>query len=82
MPYVVKEGCTKCNSCIEMCPVKCFCKGESMLVINPEECIDCGVCALECPVEAISSDKEPDIEKWVEFNAEYAKIWPRIVQEE
>ena len=51
-----------------------------MLVIDPEECIDCGVCEPECPVEAIQPDTVPDMEKWLEVNTEYAKIWPNIVQ--
>ena len=80
MPHVVKEGCIKCKymKCVEVCPVGCFDEGESMLVINPEECIDCGVCVSECPLDAISSDTEPGMEKWVELNAEYAKIWPHL----
>ncbi|HCC24221.1 MAG TPA: ferredoxin family protein, partial [Holosporales bacterium] len=54
MPHVVKEGCIKCKymKCVEVCPVGCFHEGESMLVINPEECIDCGVCVYECPLDA------------------------------
>ena len=80
MTYVVKEGCIKCKytDCVEVCPVDCFYEGENMLVINPEECIDCGVCVPECPIEAISPDTDPGMEKWVEINAEYAKIWPNI----
>ncbi|HCC25274.1 MAG TPA: ferredoxin, partial [Holosporales bacterium] len=39
---------------------------------------DCGVCVSECPLDAISSDTEPGMEKWVELNAEYAKIWPHL----
>ncbi len=49
-----------------------------MLVINPEECIDCGVCQPECPIDAISPDTLPGMEKWVEMNAQYAKVWPNL----
>ena len=52
----------------------CFYEGENMLVIHPDECIDCGVCEPECPAEAIKPDTEPGLEKWLEVNAEYAKI--------
>jgi ferredoxin len=51
-----------------------------MLVINPEECIDCGVCVPECPAEAIIADTQPEAEKWIEMNRQYATIWPNITQ--
>ena len=80
MTYVVTEKCIKCKyqDCVEVCPVDCFYEGENMLVIHPDECIDCGVCEPECPAEAILPDTEPDIEKWLKVNTEYAQIWPNI----
>jgi ferredoxin len=51
-----------------------------MLVIHPDECIDCGVCEPECPVEAIVPDTEPETERWVEMNRQYAEIWPNITR--
>ena len=83
MTYVVTENCIKCKymDCVEVCPVDCFYEGENMLVIHPDECIDCGVCEPECPAEAIKPDTEPDLEKWLTVNAEYAKTWPNITPE-
>ena len=80
MTYVVKEECIKCKlmDCVEVCPVDCFYEGENMLVIHPDECIDCGVCEPECPVEAIHSDTEDHMEKWVEINRIYSEKWPVI----
>lgn len=80
MTYVVIDNCIRCKftDCVEVCPVDCFYEGENMLVINPEECIDCGVCEPECPAEAIKSDTEPGLEKWLELNAKYSNIWPNI----
>ena len=80
MTYVVVENCIKCKytDCVEVCPVDCFYEGENMLVIHPDECIDCGVCEPECPAEAIKPDTEPDLEKWLALNAEYAQLWPNI----
>jgi ferredoxin len=80
MTYVVKDECIRCKytDCVEVCPVDCFYEGDNMLVIDPETCIDCGVCEAECPAGAIKADTEPHMEKWVEFNAKYAKIWPNI----
>ncbi len=82
MTYVVTEACIKCKytDCVEVCPVDCFYEGENMLVINPEECIDCGVCQPECPIDAIHPDTTPGMEKWVELNGEYGKIWPNITR--
>ena len=82
MTYIVNDSCIKCKymDCVEVCPVDCFYEGENMLVIDPEECIDCGVCEPECPVEAIKADTEPGSEKWLDLNAEYAEVWPNIVQ--
>ncbi|MBX6322917.1 MAG: ferredoxin family protein, partial [Rhodospirillaceae bacterium] len=45
-----------------------------------DECIDCGVCEPECPVDAILPDTEPGMEKWVEFNRQYASSWPNITR--
>lgn len=59
----------------------CFYEGENMLVIKPDECIDCGVCEPECPADAIRPDTEPDMERWVEFNAKYAEEWPVIYEQ-
>ena len=82
MPFVVGENCIKCKlqDCVEVCPVDCFYEGENMLVINPDECIDCGVCEPECPVEAIVPDTEPNLEKLLELNTEYAEKWPNITR--
>ncbi len=82
MTFVVCEPCIKCKytECVSVCPVNCFHEGESMLVIDPQECIDCGVCVEECPVRAIYTDEEVP-EKWHEYlalNAEFAKKWPII----
>jgi ferredoxin len=82
MTYIVNEACIKCKymDCVEVCPVDCFYEGENMLVIHPDECIDCGVCEPECPAEAIKPDSEPDAEKWVEMNRQYAQTWPNITR--
>ena len=80
MTYAVTDNCIRCKymDCVEVCPVDCFYEGETMLVINPDECIDCGVCEPECPAEAIKPDTQPDLEPWLALNAQYAKVWPNI----
>lgn len=80
MTYVVNDACVKCKytDCVEVCPVDCFYEGENMLVIHPDECIDCGVCEPECPVDAIIADVNPEADKWIGMNREYAEKWPNI----
>jgi ferredoxin len=82
MAYVVSDACIKCKymDCVNVCPVDCFYEGENMLVIHPDECIDCGVCEPECPAEAIKSDTESGLERWLTLNAEYAAKWPNITK--
>lgn len=80
MTYVVTDNCIQCKytDCVEVCPVDCFYEGENMLVIHPDECIDCGVCEPECPADAIRSDTESGLEKWLEINREYSTKWPNL----
>jgi ferredoxin len=80
MTYVVTDACIRCKytDCVSACPVDCFYEGENMLVIDPTACIDCGICEPECPADAIRSDTQPGLEKWLALNAEYAEIWPNI----
>lgn len=83
MTFIVTESCIRCKyqDCIEVCPVDCFYEGENFLVIDPEVCIDCGVCEPECPVDAIKADTELGLEKWLEINTRFSKIWPNIVEQ-
>ena len=80
MTYVVTDNCIACKytDCVEVCPVDCFYEGENMLVIHPDECIDCGVCEPECPADAIRSDTDAGLEKWLEINRQYSTEWPNL----
>jgi ferredoxin len=80
MPFAVTEACIRCKytDCVSVCPVDCFYEGETMLVINPDECIDCGVCEPECPAEAIVPDSIEGAQTWIELNARLASLWPNI----
>ena len=82
MTYVVTENCIRCKymDCVEVCPVDCFYAGETMLVINPDECIDCGVCEPECPAAAILPDSDPRSAEWLEPNRSLAAEWPNITR--
>jgi len=80
MPFAVTEACIRCKytDCVSVCPVDCFYEGETMLVINPDECIDCGVCEPECPAEAIVPDTADGAQRWIHLNARLASLWPNI----
>jgi ferredoxin len=80
MTYVVTEDCIRCKlqDCVSVCPVNCFYEGANMLVIHPDECIDCGVCEPECPEQAILPPGHPASARWLDLNAEFARIWPNI----
>ena len=84
MTHIVTESCIRCRytDCVEVCPVDCFHEGPLYLVIDPDECIDCAVCIPECPVEAILAEEDVPSEqqKFVELNAELAKLWPSITR--
>ena len=83
MAYVITVACTKCMSCVPVCPVECIHPAEeepgldaaAHLNIDPDECTSCGVCAGECPAEAIFEESElPDDKKqFIEENAAYFK---------
>lgn len=84
MTHVVCEPCIKCKftDCVAVCPVDCFHEGETMLVIDPDECIDCGACIDECPVTAIYPEEDlPD--QWKDFldlNVKFSQEWPLITE--
>ncbi len=86
MTFVVTENCIKCKytDCVEVCPVDCFHEGPNFLVIDPDECIDCSLCEPECPAEAIFAEEDvpADQAHFTELNAELAKEWPVITQQQ
>ncbi|MCS7253270.1 MAG: 4Fe-4S binding protein [Armatimonadota bacterium] len=61
MPYVITEGCTKCMTCVEECPVSCIHEGTDMVYINPDECTECSTCNEVCPQEPPVPQHEDDV---------------------
>ena len=80
MTFVVTESCIACRygECVSVCPQHAIHEGPNFVVINPETCANCGLCEMVCPVNAIfpPSALKPDQRKYVEINAELAKVWP------
>lgn len=81
MAYVIAEGCTKDEKCVEVCPVDCIHPRAdepkfaevSQLFIDPVNCIDCGACVPVCEASAIYPAGEvPDhLAGFVETNVQY-----------
>ncbi len=80
MPWIDKNDCIGCGTCIEECPVDTIYMSNNEAEINMENCICCGICHDVCPEEAVKhdSDKIPDevkanVEKTKEFMDACAK---------
>jgi NAD-dependent dihydropyrimidine dehydrogenase PreA subunit len=77
MPSVITEKCLgeTYAACVDACPVACIhpgqYKGESFMVINPEECTECGSCVSACPIGAIVDNVDAD-PAFAKINAELA----------
>ena len=72
MPWVNKEMCTGCGTCVEECPVGAMSLEENSAVIDVEECIRCGRCHDVCPEEAVRHDSER-IPQEVKANIQWAE---------
>ncbi len=53
-PKINEEKCTNCGTCVDICPVNVFEKGEKKAKVSkPDECIGCKACEVQCPEGAI-----------------------------
>ncbi|MEM0462613.1 MAG: 4Fe-4S binding protein [Pyrobaculum sp.] len=56
----VKEGCTLCGACINVCPTDALSiKGHELRLV-PALCIACGVCAEKCPEGVMEIGQQPE----------------------
>ena len=58
MPWINKNDCTGCGSCVEACPVNTIVVNEGKGEIEMEACIHCGICHNICPENAVRHDSE------------------------
>jgi len=56
MPWVKKEMCTGCGTCVEECPAGAMSLADGVASIDDAECIRCGKCHDVCPEEAVRHD--------------------------
>lgn len=55
MPSVTidKKKCNLCGTCVSVCPMEVFSKGEKQIDIDESKCIACHACELQCDKKAI-----------------------------
>ena len=58
MPWVNKEMCTGCGTCVDECHVDAISMEDDIAFIDEEICIRCGVCHEVCPEDAVRHDGE------------------------
>ena len=56
---VLKEECTACGDCVEVCPIAAVELQDDVAVIL-DNCNFCGLCVTACPVEAIEMTREEE----------------------
>jgi len=72
MPWINKELCTGCQTCVDECSVGAISMEEDIAFIKEDECIRCGVCHDVCPDDAVRHDGER-IPEEVQANLAWAK---------
>ena len=71
MAYVIVDGCSKDELCIEACPTDCIHPKSTepefqqvdQLFVEPEGCIDCGACVAVCPTGSMMAESDVPTEK-------------------
>jgi len=58
VPDVIKEKCTFCGKCAEVCAYNAIAVLKDDVLIFPELCHGCGGCSLLCPEEAIKEKEQ------------------------
>jgi len=72
MPWVDKNECTGCGTCVEECSVDAITMENEKAEIDMDKCIRCGKCHEVCPEHAVKHDIER-IPQEVEANVEKVK---------
>jgi len=65
-PYIKKELCTLCKSCIRWCPENTIVEQEEKAFIVSEKCTGCGECLAVCRYHAVAYNwgvESPDLQK-------------------
>ncbi len=57
MPFI-KEGCIKCEKCIDICPFEAIDIVGNSAKIDMSICTNCGKCIHVCPIDIVRPDYE------------------------
>jgi hypothetical protein len=71
-PHVIKNKCTLCRCCVNICPAGAISEKEGKSFINASVCLGCGECISACKFDAIHINWQEDVNKLVERTVEYA----------
>jgi len=58
-PVFSAKACTRCGSCVDICPAKALSMGDKKPSIDRGLCIRCYCCAEVCPSDAIALSRRP-----------------------
>lgn len=69
----IKEKCTGCSTCYNVCPKKCISMDENdegflYPVVDQKECIKCKMCIKKCPVLSLERNEESIEEFYVAYS--------------
>jgi hypothetical protein len=71
-PHIVKNKCTLCGRCIDICPTEAISQRKEGAFINQALCVGCGECISACKFDAVYINWKEDVNMLVERMAEYA----------
>ncbi len=55
---LVREKCTGCGTCLDVCPHRIFTlENKKAVIVDRDRCMECGACAMNCQFGALSVDK-------------------------
>ncbi|MBN1298079.1 MAG: 4Fe-4S binding protein [Actinobacteria bacterium] len=72
MPWIDKDRCTGCQTCVDECPVDAIYMSDGTAIIDMTNCIRCGICHEVCPEDAVRHDSEKTTDR-IEENIEETK---------
>ena len=73
-PRIIKDKCTLCGCCIDVCPAGAISKKQDQdrVLIDSSLCLGCGECISACKYDAIQINWQEDTNIFLERIAEYA----------
>lgn len=74
-PSVIKDKCTKCGCCIQICPAAAIAFDKNGKAhINPEMCLGCGECLCACKFDAVYVNWDEEAKVFCERMVEVAQF--------